>query len=104
MNLDQDGDSETRFRAYVSGLGSVIGHADRAGPLRDYCTGLMLQRLAQDNQRSLALFNEMETNPICPDRAMCNAAGGLRIAQARSADSAHSRRAKAANEFTSPHR
>ena len=42
MNLDQDGDSETRFAAYVEGLASVIGHADRKGPLRDYCTGLML--------------------------------------------------------------
>jgi len=26
----------------VEGLASVIGHADRARPLRDYCTGLML--------------------------------------------------------------
>ena len=42
MNLDQDGDSETRFAVYVEGLASVIGHADRKGPLRDYCTGLML--------------------------------------------------------------
>jgi SRSO17 transposase len=42
MNLEHDGDSEARFAAYVAGLGSVIGHADRAGPLRDYCTGLML--------------------------------------------------------------
>jgi SRSO17 transposase len=42
MNLDQGEDSETRFAGYVAGLGSVIGHADRAGPLRDYCTGLML--------------------------------------------------------------
>ena len=33
---------EARFAAYVEGLSSVIGHADRAGPLRDYCTGLML--------------------------------------------------------------
>jgi SRSO17 transposase len=24
------------------GLASVIGHADREGPLRDYCTGLIL--------------------------------------------------------------
>jgi SRSO17 transposase len=40
MNLDQGGDSETRFAEYVAGLGSVIGHAER--PLRDYCTGLML--------------------------------------------------------------
>ena len=34
--------SEARFRRYVEGLVSVIGHADRAGPLWDYCTGLML--------------------------------------------------------------
>ena len=42
MNLDQGGDSQTRFAAYVEGLGSVIGRADRTGPLRDYCTGLVL--------------------------------------------------------------
>src|SRR6266404_8968905 len=35
-------DSESRFLAYVEGLSSVIGHADRAGPLRDYCLGLMM--------------------------------------------------------------
>ena len=35
-------DSESRFAAYVEGLVSVIGHADRAGPLYDYCVGLML--------------------------------------------------------------
>src|SRR5215207_9013748 len=34
--------SEWRFKAYVEGLVGVIGHADRAQPLRDYCTGLML--------------------------------------------------------------
>ena len=32
--------SESRFAKYVEGLTSVIGHADRAGPLRDYCVGL----------------------------------------------------------------
>jgi hypothetical protein len=42
MNLDQSGDSERRFAEYVAGLGSVIGHAERTRPLRDYCTGLML--------------------------------------------------------------
>ena len=30
------------FAKYVEALASVIGHADRRGPLRDYCTGLML--------------------------------------------------------------
>jgi SRSO17 transposase len=36
------GASETRFAAYVEGLASVVGHAARSRPLRDYCTGLML--------------------------------------------------------------
>ncbi len=35
-------DSESRFAAYVEGLSTVIGHADRAGPLRDYCVGLIM--------------------------------------------------------------
>src|SRR5215211_3746929 len=39
--LDRD-ESVERFAAYVDGLASVIGHADRIAPLRDYCTGLML--------------------------------------------------------------
>ena len=34
--------SEQRFWAYIDGLASVIGHADRVGPLRDYCTGLVM--------------------------------------------------------------
>jgi SRSO17 transposase len=33
---------EGRFSAYVEQLVSVIGHADRARPLRDYCTGLLM--------------------------------------------------------------
>jgi SRSO17 transposase len=42
MNLKHGEGSEARFAAYVEGLSSVIGHADRSGPLRYYCTGLML--------------------------------------------------------------
>jgi len=34
--------SEARFEAYVEDLIQVIGHADRAEPMRDYCTGLLL--------------------------------------------------------------
>jgi SRSO17 transposase len=34
--------SEARFEAYVEGLVGVIGHADRAGPLHDYCLGLVM--------------------------------------------------------------
>jgi SRSO17 transposase len=41
--MDLPGDSsEGRFAAYVEGLVSVIGHADRARPLRDYCLGLLM--------------------------------------------------------------
>lgn len=35
-------DAESRFTTFVEGLTSVIGHADRAKPLRDYCTGLVM--------------------------------------------------------------
>jgi SRSO17 transposase len=42
MSFGSRNDSESRFSAYVEGLTSVIGHADRAGPLRDYCVGLTL--------------------------------------------------------------
>jgi SRSO17 transposase len=34
--------SAERFARYLDGLASVIGHAARVGPLRDYCTGLLL--------------------------------------------------------------
>lgn len=37
-----DLESEARFAFYVDALGSVIGHPDRTGRLRDYCTGLIL--------------------------------------------------------------
>ena len=42
MGLPRSNDGEARFSAYVEGLTSVIGHADRAKPLRDYCLGLMM--------------------------------------------------------------
>src|SRR5205809_490807 len=42
-------DSALRFAAYVEELTSVIGHADRAAPLRDYCVGL----LAADGRKSV---------------------------------------------------
>jgi SRSO17 transposase len=43
MNLEERDERAERFAAYVDGLASVIGHADRVGPLRDYCTGLTLR-------------------------------------------------------------
>jgi SRSO17 transposase len=42
MGLQGRDGSDGRFSRYVEGLASVIGHADRVSPLRDYCTGLML--------------------------------------------------------------
>jgi SRSO17 transposase len=42
MKLRDQQESSRRFEKYVEGLASVIGHADRVGPLHDYCTGLVL--------------------------------------------------------------
>src|SRR5580700_6929099 len=42
MGVHESKDIESRFARYVEGLTSVIGHADRAGPFRDYCMGLVL--------------------------------------------------------------
>lgn len=37
-----DGSSASAFDGYLEALIEVIGHTDRAEPLRDYCTGLMM--------------------------------------------------------------
>ena len=42
MDLVASADSEARFAGYVEALVGVIGHADRALPLRDYCVGLLM--------------------------------------------------------------
>jgi pimeloyl-ACP methyl ester carboxylesterase len=42
MGLPRSNDVEARFSAYVEGLTSVIGHADRVKPFRDYCLGLIM--------------------------------------------------------------
>jgi hypothetical protein len=39
MGLAKGKDIESRFVRYVERLVSVIGHADRAGPLHDYFLG-----------------------------------------------------------------
>jgi SRSO17 transposase len=41
------------FGAYVEVLAEVIGHADRAAPLRDYYLGLLLPR---ERKRPAAKF------------------------------------------------
>ena len=42
MGKPQLRDSAGRFASYLDGLAKVIGHAARVGPMRDYCTGLLL--------------------------------------------------------------
>jgi SRSO17 transposase len=42
MDRPLSDESESRFSAYVERLVGAIGHADRAGPLRDYCLGLLV--------------------------------------------------------------
>ena len=49
MDLGKIADGAERFAAYIAELTSVIGHADRVAPLRDYCTGL----LAAEGRRSV---------------------------------------------------
>ena len=60
MDLLDNRASRLKFEAYTAALVGVIGHADRAVPLHDYCTGLLLPgerksvepmaaRLAPDN-------------------------------------------------------
>ena len=39
---DGEGSGQARFAAYVERLARVLGHADRAAPLKAYCTGLIL--------------------------------------------------------------
>jgi SRSO17 transposase len=41
MGLETIADGASRFAVFVEQLTSVIGHADRAAPLRDYCVGLV---------------------------------------------------------------
>ena len=48
MNRKKEEKAEARFATYVAGLSGVLGHADRIGPLRDYCTGLILPGRAQE--------------------------------------------------------
>ena len=43
MNLKCGDNSETRFAAYVEGLASVIGHADRTRLKKHYGNGLQLR-------------------------------------------------------------
>ena len=41
MDLDDTTGTQARFRAYAADLASVLGHADRVDPFKDYCIGLL---------------------------------------------------------------
>ena len=49
MGLNTIAEGADRFEVYLTGLKSVIGHADRTAPLHDYCFGL----LATDGRKSV---------------------------------------------------
>ena len=65
MDLPKSGDATSRFLAFVEGLTSVIGHADRAKPLQHYrnhpYTGASISRacrgLLWSRQRRARLIN-----------------------------------------------
>jgi SRSO17 transposase len=42
MGRQQPRDGEERFSAYLDELAGVMGRVSRVGPMRDYCTGLLL--------------------------------------------------------------
>ena len=42
MDKQRSDASARRFSAYLDAMASVIGHKARVGPMRDYCTGLLL--------------------------------------------------------------
>jgi len=42
MEHEMASESEARFAAYVEDLSTALGHADRTGPLRGYCLGLLM--------------------------------------------------------------
>ena len=60
--------------------------------------------VAQNHQRPLALFSEMEMNAICDDGAMRNATYRLRVDRTGLRNSAGRRRADRGNKFASLHR
>ena len=62
MDLPKSGDATSRVLAFVEGLTSVIGHADRAKPLRDYCTGLMMPGERKSVEPMAASLSERRRN------------------------------------------
>jgi SRSO17 transposase len=70
MGLHRAKDIESRFTRYVEGLVSVIGHADRAGPLRGYCLGLVMPGESKS------------VEPMAANRGACAYGGAASVAAA----------------------
>ena len=60
MDLESAG-SAGRFSTYIEGLTGVIGHADRAKPLRDYCVGLLMPGERKSVEPMAALTSPQRT-------------------------------------------
>ena len=63
MDLLASEASRLRFEAYIDGVASVIGHADRVVPLHDYCTGLLLPGERKSVEPMAALTAPARTAP-----------------------------------------
>ena len=63
MDLLESNTSRLNFEAYINELVSVIGHADRAEPLHDYCTGLLLPGERKSVEPMAALTAPARTAP-----------------------------------------
>jgi hypothetical protein len=63
MDLLQNEASRQRLEAFIDGLVSVIGHADRAVPLHDYCIGLLLPGERKSVEPMAALTAPARTAP-----------------------------------------
>jgi SRSO17 transposase len=63
MDLRESNASRRNFEAYINELISVIGHADRAEPLHDYCTGLLLPGERKSVEPMAALTAPARTAP-----------------------------------------
>jgi SRSO17 transposase len=66
MGLGNERAIADRFAAYIGELTKVIGHADREGPLRDYCSGL----LAAEHGARSQFYPTPESNAVACQRSV----------------------------------
>jgi SRSO17 transposase len=61
------GENEAHFSAYVEALAGVIGHANRVGPLKDYCIGLILPGERKSVEPMAAVIARARTRARAPN-------------------------------------